>query len=45
MERALLRTSKPQKYLIGCRKSNKAQFSARGRYLSGGKMRLICFST
>ena len=45
MERALLKMSKPLRYLTDCRRSNQAQYSARGRYLSGGRMRLICFST
>ena len=45
MEKGLLRMSKPLRFLIGFKKSNPTQYNARGPYLSGEMMRLICFNT
>ena len=45
MEKALLKMSKQLKYLIDCRRNNKIQCSVKELYLSGERMRLICFST
>ena len=45
MEKELLRMSKPLKFLIGFKKSNPTQYNARGPYLSGEMMKLICFNT